>query len=66
VAIERSTGALSLLKNEPFDIVVLDVIMPGMGGFEPCGQMRSIPAHRTTPVVFVNAKTDFENKVESP
>jgi signal transduction histidine kinase/CheY-like chemotaxis protein len=46
--------ALTLLRNDDFDAVTLDVLMPGMDGFEVLRQIRSDPALRSLPVLFVS------------
>ena len=46
--------ALSMLHGSPFDAITLDVLMPGMDGFEVLRAIRSDPVLRSTPVVFVS------------
>ncbi|MEM7337181.1 MAG: response regulator transcription factor [Actinomycetota bacterium] len=53
--------ALAALANEPPHLVVLDVMMPGMDGFEVCRRMRA--ANDQTPVLFLTARDDTEDKV---
>jgi len=57
--------ALRLLKENPFDLIFLDVTMPEMNGFELCIELRKLPHHKTTPVVFVTSLTDFESRSRS-
>ena len=57
--------ALSLLKEQSFDLVFLDVSMPEMDGFEVCLELRRFPGHKKTPVIFVTALTDFESRSRS-
>jgi two-component system cell cycle response regulator len=47
--------ALGLCGRQPFDLVLLDVMMPGMDGFETCRRMKSDPALAHIPVVIVTA-----------
>jgi signal transduction histidine kinase/FixJ family two-component response regulator/HAMP domain-containing protein len=46
--------AIGLLHRERFDAVTLDILMPGMGGFEVLRQIRGDPELRATPIVFVS------------
>lgn len=47
--------ALRLAAAEPPDLVLLDVRMPGMDGYEVCRRLRSLPATRDVPVIFLSA-----------
>jgi signal transduction histidine kinase len=50
--------ALDWLVTEPFDLVLLDVIMPGMDGFETCKSIKKIKSCIEMPVIFLTAKND--------
>ena len=50
--------ALALCKDNPPDLVLLDIVMPGMDGFEVCAQLKADAATRNIPVIFVTAHTD--------
>ena len=65
VAVDDPQVAFNLLKENRFDLVFLDVDMPGMSGFELCARLRNLPDHKKTPVVFVTALSDFENRANS-
>jgi DNA-binding response OmpR family regulator len=65
VNVESAGNAYKLLAEGPFDLVFLDVDMPGMTGFELCTKLRALPAHKKTPVVFVTALNDFDNRASS-
>lgn len=56
---------LNLLSENRFDLVFLDVDMPGMTGFDLCQKLRALPMHKETPVVFVTTLNDFENRAKS-
>lgn len=55
--------ALERVKRDAPDIVLLDVMMPGMDGFEVCGRIRSDPATMHIPVVMVTALSDASDRV---
>ena len=55
--------ALEKVEKENPDIVLLDVMMPGMDGFEVCSRIKSNPEHAHIPVVMVTALTDMQDKV---
>jgi CheY-like chemotaxis protein/HPt (histidine-containing phosphotransfer) domain-containing protein len=65
VSVEDPTVAYNLLTETKFDLVFLDVDMPGMNGFELCTKLRALPLHKKTPVVFVTSLTDFESRANS-
>jgi two-component system sensor histidine kinase/response regulator len=52
------SGALDKVKSNKFDLILLDVIMPEMDGFEVCKQIRDDPATKDVPIIFLTAKTD--------
>lgn len=65
VAADEPAFALRLLADNAFDLVFLDVEMPGMNGFELCSRLRATPRHQTTPVVFVTSLSDFDSRMRS-
>jgi two-component system alkaline phosphatase synthesis response regulator PhoP len=48
--------ALEKLKSKP-DLIILDVLMPKMDGFETCEKIRSIKEFKNTPIIFLTAKS---------
>ena len=50
--------ALAICKDNPPDLVLLDVVMPGMDGFAVCSQLKADAATRNIPVIFVTAHND--------
>jgi CheY-like chemotaxis protein len=65
VEVGEPKTALDMLTEKKFDLVFLDVNMPGMTGFELCTKLRTLPLHKKTPVVFVTALSDFDNRTSS-
>ena len=50
--------ALDLCRSNPPDLVLLDIVMPGMDGFDVCAELKADPITRDIPVIFVTAHTD--------
>jgi DNA-binding response OmpR family regulator len=65
INVEAPETALKLLNESHFDLIFLDVDMPGMTGFELCSKLRGMPSHKKTPVVFVTSLSDFDNRTSS-
>ncbi|MDD5748394.1 MAG: response regulator [Actinomycetota bacterium] len=55
---------LDIIKNLRPDIVLLDVMMPGIDGFQVCQQMRKNPQTRNIPIIMLTAKTQLNDKLE--
>jgi DNA-binding response OmpR family regulator len=58
-------AAYDQLVSNQYDLVILDVDMPGMNGFELCSRLRQLPAYAKTPVIFVTGLTDFQTRANS-
>jgi len=54
--------ALRIAERWPPDLVLLDVMMPGMDGYEVCRRLKSTPATRRVPVIFVTARGEVEDE----
>jgi|APCry1669191812_1035378.scaffolds.fasta_scaffold13234_2 CheY-like chemotaxis protein len=65
VNVEEPEQALQLLAENDFDLIFLDVDMPGMTGYELCAKLRAMPHLKKTPVVFVTSLNDFDNRTSS-
>ncbi len=57
---EGGAEALSLMTARRPDLVLLDVLMPGMDGYETCRRIRALPEGNDTPVLFLTALGDLE------
>ena len=55
-------GALEKASGEQFDLVILDVIMPEMDGFEVCQRIRRMEPYTETPILMLTAKSGEEDK----
>jgi CheY-like chemotaxis protein len=52
--------ALEKLRRNAYDIALLDINLPGMTGITLCEEMRKLPLHGKTPVIFVTSYSEFE------
>lgn len=53
--------ALEKIKKNP-DLIILDVMMPKMDGYEACIKIRKIKEHENTPVIFLTARGGSQMK----
>lgn len=65
IGMEDPQAALSVLRENSFDLIFLDAEMPGLNGFELCAEVRKLPGNKTTPVIFVTSLTKFEIRAQS-
>ncbi|MBF0352936.1 MAG: SpoIIE family protein phosphatase [SAR324 cluster bacterium] len=56
--------ALDLIKNTQLDLILLDVMMPHMSGFEVCRRIRSLYSPNELPVIFLTAKNQVHDLIE--
>ena len=54
--------ALKLLAERPFDLILLDLMMPGIGGIEALTRIRDSKANKQTPVIVVSVLADAPTK----
>ena len=55
--------AIDLARHGGPDVILLDLDMPGMNGYEVCGRLKADSATRDTPIIFLTARTAVEAKV---
>ncbi len=56
--------ALHVLLHEKPDVILLDVMMPGMDGFETCRQLKEQSETRDIPIIFITALTSTTDKLK--
>ena len=59
----NGASALDWIKQSEFDLILLDIMMPEMDGFEVCKIIKSNPVYQKIPVIFLTAKIDTESIV---
>ncbi len=57
--------ALEVFRQNAFDVVLLDLLMPEMSGFDLCREMRALPHGKDIPVIFVTGIDDFEARAQA-
>lgn len=57
-------AALSVIENETPDMILLDIMMPVMDGYEVCRNIRQREETRNTPIIFLSALDDVADKVK--
>jgi DNA-binding response OmpR family regulator len=62
VAADGERGLANLRKTH-FDVVLLDVMLPGADGFEVCRRIRAMPEHAARPVIMLTARGDDVDKI---
>jgi len=53
------------VRQEPLDLVLLDILMPGISGIEVCRRLRAADLTRSLPVIMVRAMGEDDRVVES-
>jgi CheY-like chemotaxis protein len=56
---------LQWLQEDRFDLVLLDIEMPEMDGFDLCRRLRLLPGYQKTPVIHVTSRSDLESGIQS-
>lgn len=57
--------ALTRLTTETYDLILLDIALPGMNGLEVCRRLKADPRHKDVPVIFVSGQTARAYKDEA-
>src|SRR5215472_5509505 len=65
VEAESGFAAIDLVEREPFDVVLLDVMMPGIDGIETLKRIRVQKSASALPVIMVTAKSESANIVDA-
>ena len=60
----RGKKAIEIAMTTPVDIILLDVMMPEMDGFETCRRLKAEPQTRSIPVIFITARGEIEDEAK--
>ncbi|MGI2260963.1 response regulator [Shewanella sp. GXUN23E] len=61
-AANHGQKALEIVEKTPVDIILLDVVMPGMDGYEVCRRLKADKRYRDIPVIFLTAKDSSQDE----
>ncbi len=61
---QYDTEALKVVEKQNFDLILLDIMMPGMSGYQICKKLKSKPKTAEIPIIFLTAKADLESVVK--
>ncbi|AGW12710.1 hybrid sensor histidine kinase/response regulator [Megalodesulfovibrio gigas] len=56
-------SALQFVQSQPPDLILLDILMPDMDGYEVCRLLKADPATADIPIIFLTALTELEDKI---
>jgi DNA-binding response OmpR family regulator len=65
VCISDPLIALEMARSGVYNLVLLDVGMPELNGFDLCTKLREIPAYKNTPILFLTGMATFPNQVQA-
>ena len=61
---QNGKEALAAVKQNEFDLILLDIMMPVLDGYEACRQLKSDPKTKNIPIIFLTAKVEKESVVK--
>ena len=61
---ESGEKALTFVKNNPVDLIILDIMMPGIDGYEVLIELKENPSTQTIPVIFISANDSHDDEAK--
>ncbi|KUK10272.1 MAG: Response regulator receiver modulated metal dependent phosphohydrolase [Clostridia bacterium 41_269] len=62
---ENGEQALEEARKIKPDLILLDIVMPGMSGYEVCGIIKRDPKLKNIPIIFLSVLSDVDNKIRA-
>ncbi len=62
-AAEDGTKGIEEVRRDPPELILLDVMMPGLDGYEVCRRLKASPLTSRIPIIFLTAKATFEDRL---
>ena len=63
IAIDNGADAINIINSEKIDLILLDIVMPGMDGYEVCKLLKNHKKTKDIPIIFLSSKSD-EDSIE--
>ena len=64
VATDGETALEIIEEDEIPDLILLDIMMPGIDGYETCRRIKEIPKSKNIPIIFITGKTDTQDMIK--
>jgi sigma-B regulation protein RsbU (phosphoserine phosphatase) len=64
-AVTNGARALASVEAEPPDLILLDIRMPGMDGYEVCKRLKELPQGHDIPILFISALNEVQEKMKA-
>lgn len=64
VATNDPTASMALVREAPPDLIILDIMMPGLSGIQICRLLRADPDFARIPIIFLTAKSEPNDRIE--
>jgi len=63
IVVARGQEAIDRVRAEAPDLILMDIMMPGLDGFETTRYIRQLPKGRDVPIIFLSARQDVQSKI---